>query len=103
MGTCPQPGSGTTVTDAGGQSAGREASFDEDVSFDEPTVGNYLDDLNPHSRRIVSAYVEPALAGVAAEERYQFERHGYFIADVRDHAPGKPVFNDSWAKGGKQA
>jgi len=35
---------------------------------------------------------------------FQFERHGYFVADLRDHAPGKPVFNrtvtlkDSWAQ-----
>jgi glutaminyl-tRNA synthetase len=102
----PQPGS---AMEAAGSGPAREASFDEDVSFDEPTVRNYLDDLNPHSRRIVSAYVEPALAEVAPEERYQFERHGYFVADARDHAPGKPVFDravtlrDSWAKGGRQA
>jgi glutaminyl-tRNA synthetase len=37
-----------------------------------------------------------------AEQRYQFERHGYFIADRVDSKPGKPVFNrivtlkDSW-------
>jgi len=105
----PQPGSAAAATEAASQGAGREAGFDEDVSFDEPTVRNYLDDLNPHSRRVVAAYVEPALADVAAEERHQFERHGYFVADARDHAPGKPVFNravtlrDSWSKGGKSA
>jgi len=39
-----------------------------------------------------------------AEERVQFERHGYFVADMADHAPGRPVFNravtlrDSWTK-----
>ena len=44
----------------------------------------------------------------AAEERFQFERHGYFVADLADHAPGKPVFNrtvtlrDSWAKPGSR-
>ena len=38
------------------------------------------------------------------EERFQFERHGYFVADSEDSAPGAPVFNravtlrDSWAK-----
>ncbi len=73
---------------------------------DEPEAAerNYLDDLNPGSKRVITAYVEPALAGAAAEERFQFERHGYFVADLADHAPGRPVFNqtvtlrDSWSK-----
>ena len=65
---------------------------------------NYLDDLNPDSKRVLSAFVEPALADAKPEARFQFERHGYFVADLADHAPGKPVFNravtlrDSWAK-----
>jgi hypothetical protein len=65
---------------------------------------DYLDDLNPDSKRVITAFVEPALAAAAAEERVQFERHGYFVADLADHAPGKPVFNravtlkDSWTK-----
>jgi glutaminyl-tRNA synthetase len=65
---------------------------------------DYLDDLNPDSKRVIRAFVEPALAAAAAEERVQFERHGYFVADIADHAPGKPVFNravtlrDSWSK-----
>ena len=39
---------------------------------------------------------------VKAEDRFQFERHGYFVADKTDSKPGKPVFNrtvglkDSW-------
>ena len=98
----PQPGSAAAAEAAA--SPAREAAFDEDVPFDEPTARNYLDDLNPHSRQVVTAYVEPSLADAAPQERCQFERHGYFIADARDHAPGKPVFNravtlrDSWAK-----
>ncbi|HUD25524.1 MAG TPA: hypothetical protein VMQ45_07560, partial [Burkholderiaceae bacterium] len=39
------------------------------------------------------AFVEPVLAQAQPEDRYQFERHGYFVADLRDHAPGRPVFN----------
>jgi glutaminyl-tRNA synthetase len=76
---------------------------DEDDGVDE-IERNYLDDLNPESKRVLTAYVEPALAGAAPEERFQFERHGYFVADLADHAPGKPVFNravtlkDSWSK-----
>jgi glutaminyl-tRNA synthetase len=69
----------------------------------EPVERNYLDDLNPLSKRVIRACVEPALAAAPAEERCQFERHGYFVADLADHAPGRrPVFNravtlrDSW-------
>jgi glutaminyl-tRNA synthetase len=63
---------------------------------------SFLDDLNPESKRTINAYVEPALAGAAPEERFQFERHGYFVADLVDHAGNRPVFNrtvtlrDSW-------
>jgi len=65
---------------------------------------NYLDDLNPDSMRTLTAFLEPALKEVQAEERFQFERHGYFVADMKDTQPAKPVFNrtvtlkDSWAK-----
>jgi len=65
---------------------------------------DYRDDLNPDSKRVITAFVEPALAAAAPETRVQFERHGYFVADMADHAPGKPVFNravtlrDSWTK-----
>ena len=65
---------------------------------------DYRDDLNPDSKRVITAYVEPALGVAPREERVQFERHGYFVADMVDHAPGKPVFNravtlrDSWTK-----
>ena len=60
--------------------------------------------LNPASKTVVQGYVEPALASVAADQRFQFERHGYFVSDRVDHAPGAPVFNrstglrDSWGK-----
>ena len=76
---------------------------DEDDD-DEVAERNYLDDLNPGSKRVLAAFVEPALGAAAAEDRFQFERHGYFVADLSDHAPGRPVFNravtlkDSWSK-----
>ncbi|HEY0503618.1 MAG TPA: glutamine--tRNA ligase/YqeY domain fusion protein [Lysobacter sp.] len=63
----------------------------------------YQDHLNPESRRTVAGYVEPAAADAAPEQSFQFERIGYFVADRRDHTPGKPVFNrsvtlrDTWA------
>jgi glutaminyl-tRNA synthetase len=67
---------------------------------------SYLDDLNPESKRVIRARVEPALASAPPESRFQFERHGYFVADLADHAPGRPVYNrsvtlkDSWARAG---
>ena len=60
--------------------------------------------LNPDSLKVVQAYVEPSLAWAAPDQKFQFERHGYFVADRDDHQPGKPVFNravglkDSWGK-----
>lgn len=65
---------------------------------------DFLDDINPDSIRRIQAQLEPALRHVQPEERFQFERHGYFIADRYDSQPGEPVFNrtatlrDSWAK-----
>lgn len=65
---------------------------------------DYLLDINPHAKQVITAYVEPALAAAAAEDRFQFERHGYFVTDMVDSKPGQPVFNrtvtlkDSWTK-----
>lgn len=65
---------------------------------------NFLDDLNPDSVQRIEAWLEPSLKYARAEERFQFERHGYFVADRVDSAEGAPVFNrtvtlkDSWAK-----
>jgi glutaminyl-tRNA synthetase len=76
----------------------------EEAEAAEPVERDYLDDLNADSKRTIRAYVEPALAAAAAEDRFQFERHGYFVADLKDHVPGRPVFNrtvtlkDSWSR-----
>ncbi|NJD25827.1 MAG: glutamine--tRNA ligase/YqeY domain fusion protein [Betaproteobacteria bacterium] len=65
---------------------------------------NFLDDLNPGSVRTIVAQLEPSLRDACPEQRFQFERHGYFVADRVDSRPGSPVFNravtlkDSWAK-----
>jgi glutaminyl-tRNA synthetase len=67
---------------------------------------DFLQALNPDSLKVVTAYVEPSLARAQPDQKVQFERHGYFVADRIDHAPGKPVFNravglkDSWAAPG---
>ena len=58
--------------------------------------------LNPNAKKVITAYLEPGMVAAQAEERYQFERHGYFVVDRVDSRPGKPVFNrivtlkDSW-------
>ena len=63
---------------------------------------NFLAYLNPNSKQIITAYLEPSMKTVQAGERFQFERHGYFIADAIDSQAGKPVFNrtvalkDAW-------
>ncbi len=65
---------------------------------------DFLDDLNPDSVQTIEAWLEPSLRYARPEERFQFERHGYFVADRIDSAEGTPVFNrtvtlkDSWAK-----
>ena len=68
-------------------------------------LDDYIIGLNPHSLTAISdARVEPSLADVAPETRFQFEREGYFVADRHDCKPGKLVFNrtiglkDSFAK-----
>jgi glutaminyl-tRNA synthetase len=63
---------------------------------------NFLDAINANSKQTISAYLEPCMKDAKAEDRFQFERHGYFVADSVDSKPGKAVFNrtvglkDSW-------
>ena len=65
---------------------------------------NYLDDLNPDSVKVITAQLEMSLKDAKPAEAFQFERHGYFVADRKDSVAGKPVFNrtvtlrDAWQK-----
>lgn len=60
--------------------------------------------INPEAKRVVRGWIEPAAAQAEGEQRYQFERLGYFVADRVEHRPDAPVFNrvvtlrDTWAK-----
>lgn len=69
---------------------------DKDVDF--------LEHLNPDSLTVCHAIGEPSLADAVPEDRFQFERVGYFCADRHASKPGQLVFNrtvglkDSWAK-----
>ncbi len=72
--------------------------------MDVPEGGNWRDFINPESMETLGgARLEPSLAGAAAGATFQFERLGYFVADL-DGREGAPVFNrtvslkDSWAK-----
>ena len=65
---------------------------------------NYLDDINPNSVHTIKAQLEMGLKEAKPGESFQFERHGYFVADLKDSQAGKPVFNrtvtlkDTWQK-----
>jgi len=60
--------------------------------------------LNQNSMEVVDARLEPSLGTAGSDNRWQFERLGYFCPDAVDHSAEKPVFNrivtlrDSWAK-----
>jgi glutaminyl-tRNA synthetase len=64
----------------------------------------YLDDINPNSVHTIKAQLELSLKEAKAGESFQFERHGYFVADLQDSQESKPVFNrtvtlkDTWQK-----
>lgn len=80
--------------------------YDRLFTEEQPDAGgkDFIASLNPASLKVVQAIVEPSLASAVADDKFQFERHGYFVADRVDHAAGKPVFNlavglkDSWGK-----
>jgi glutaminyl-tRNA synthetase len=81
--------------------------YDRLFSDPNPDAGgkDFIEALNPNSLKVVTAYVEPSLAAAKPDQKFQFERFGYFVADRVDHVAGvKPVFNrvtglkDSWGK-----
>lgn len=49
--------------------------------------------LNPNSKTVTTAYVEPALMEAKEYESFQFMRNGYYCVDCRDSVKGKPVYN----------
>jgi glutaminyl-tRNA synthetase len=72
-----------------------------DRLFKVPEPGkdaDYIQDLNPDSRRLLDAQVEPALRDPHSRQVYQFERHGYFIADYDQVSFNRTVtLRDSWS------
>ena len=74
------------------------------VDFPDASDQDYRDLLNADSRTILQGFVEASLADATVEQRFQFEREGYFCIDNKDSRPDHLVFNrvvglrDSWAK-----
>ena len=80
--------------------------FDRLFTEPQPEAGgrDFRETINPHSKRVVSGFVEPSLAAVPPDRHFQFERHGYFVTDRVQHRAEAPVFNritglkDGWGK-----
>ena len=49
--------------------------------------------LNPNSKTVTTAYVEPKLMEAKAYDSFQFMRNGYYCVDCKDSEEGKPVYN----------
>ncbi len=81
--------------------------YDRLFDKEDPNIAEegktFIDNLNPDSLKIITAKAEPALVNVKPDEKFQFERIGYFVVD-KDSTSEKPVYNrtvtlrDTWAK-----
>ncbi|MCR4928520.1 MAG: glutamine--tRNA ligase/YqeY domain fusion protein [Lachnospiraceae bacterium] len=73
-----------------------EVRLFENIVDEEKGVYNEEDgsiNVNPDSRKIVTAYVEPELAKAKSFESFQFVRNGFYCVDYKDSKEGAPVFN----------
>ena len=68
-----------------------ENIIDEEKGVYDKETGEI--NINPNSRKVIQAFVEPALAEAKAYESFQFVRNGFFCADYKDSKEGAPVFN----------
>ena len=79
--------------------------YEQLFTVENPDIGEDVNSIiNPQSLEVLTnCFLEPSLSGAKAGEKFQFERIGYFAADLNS-TPGKLVFNrtvtlkDSWAK-----
>lgn len=83
--------------------------YDRLFTLPNPESGDdLLASLNPDAFQTLQAWVEPSLASAKPEDHFQFEREGYFVADLVDCVNGKLVFNktvglrDSWGVKGSE-
>jgi len=75
--------------------------YDRLFTSPHPGAGerDFRRDLNPASKTLITAQLEPALKAAQPGERFQFERHGYFARDPAGDAFNRTVtLRDSWAK-----
>jgi glutaminyl-tRNA synthetase len=73
--------------------------YDRLFKVPEPgTDHDFLEDINPHSVKLVTAQLEPSLKDARPEETFQFERHGYFIRDRAGGFNRTVTLRDSWNK-----
>jgi len=89
-------------------STGKQAEirvYDRLFNVANPAAESMESSLNPESVIIKkNCFIEAALTSAKPEERFQFERLGYFVADRFDHNSDQAVFNrtvtlrDTWAK-----
>jgi glutaminyl-tRNA synthetase len=73
--------------------------YDRLFKAPHPGAGDrdFLLDLNQDSKKVIRAQLELALKNAKREERFQFERHGYFVTDGA--AFNRAVtLRDSWQK-----
>lgn len=78
-----------------------------DEAPDSHKEKNFLDFVNPNSLKVVKGFIEPSLKDAKIEDKFQFQRIGYFTVD-KDSSSSKLVFNktvglkDTWAEQGKK-
>ena len=78
-----------------------------DEAPDSHKEKNFLEFMNPNSLQVIKGFVEPSLATVQPDEKFQFQRLGYFNVD-KDSTEGKIIFNktvglkDAWEEKGKK-
>jgi glutaminyl-tRNA synthetase len=74
-----------------------------EASPDTNKEKDFMEFINPNSLEVITAYAEPSVNNAKAEDKFQFQRLGYFVVD-RDSTSEKLIFNrtvplrDSWAK-----
>ncbi len=84
--------------------------YDQLFTLGNPDVDDYTENLNPDSLvTLTGCQAEPGLSSAQPEQRFQFERLGYFCCDRYDSSVDRLVFNrtvtlrDTWAKMQKKA
>lgn len=74
------------------------------VDFPDADEREYQSLMNADSLQVFNGFVEPGLRDATIEQRFQFEREGYFCVDSKDSKADALVFNrvvglrDTWAK-----